>query len=184
MTFAGITKMKKTIFLYGLAAIIFISCNNNRLLPEKDLAKVTEIPSDTLISIDASETLGQWYSLVISANGEVVFTPTKYNGYGKPNVPQGEPIKSRISREQLEEIIREVENQNFFSLDETYKMDENGCEGRVMDAGLRNISIVINQRKKKVNWKGCQKNGDNFPPQFFSIFNKILEITETRRWTN
>ena len=104
------------LFFYVVVFFSIISggCRTNKLLLETDDSR---IPPDTLISISLSETLDQWFTLEISADGETVYTPTKYNGYNRTNLPpQGVSVKSRISKEQLEEIIREFENQKFFSL--------------------------------------------------------------------
>ncbi len=102
---------------------LLLETQDNKSLPETQENKLlletadgSPIPPDTLISVGLSETLDQWFTLTISADGEMVYTPTYYNGYNRTNLPpQGVPVKSRISREELEEIIREFENQKFFS---------------------------------------------------------------------
>ncbi len=141
-----------------------------------ETADGSRIPPDTSISVSESETFGQWFTLVISADGEVVYTPTNYTGYNWQNLPpQGVPIKSRISREQLEEIIREFENQKFFSLNNAYE-----C-GYVADGAVRTISIVIGGKKKSVYWRKCEKNGKDFPPEFFAVFKKINEVGKRKQ---
>lgn len=173
-------KILRNIFLCGLTAVVLSACiERNSLLSEN--ANGSRIPPDTLISVESSETLDQWYSYVISANGEVVYMPIKYNGYNQPLVTQGVPIKRRISQEQLEQIVREFENQKFFSLNNEYQMGENGCKGRVLDAGIRTVSIEIGGRKKTVHWKGCRKNGTNYPPQLFAVIEKILKTVNAAR---
>jgi hypothetical protein len=171
--------------LFTIAAIFvltFCGCRENKLLPEMNETNGSRIPSDTLISISLSETLSQWFTLVISADGKAVYTPTKFNGYNRENIPpQGVPVESRISSEQLEEIIREFENQKFFSLDDSYQQGAGECGGRVLDAGVRTISIEIGGRKKNVRWAGCLKDGQNFPPEFFAVFNKITS-TGNGKW--
>ena len=143
----------------------------------------SRIQPDTLISVSLSETLGQWFTLTISADGEMIYTPTKFNGYNRTNVlPQGVPVKSRISREELEEIVREFENQNFFSLNDSYEQASGECEnGRILDAGIRSVSIEIGGRKKSVKWKACMKDGKDFPPEFFAVFDKINEVRSRNR---
>ncbi len=162
-----------------LFAIIYGGCQKNKLLLETEGSR---IPPDTLISVNKSETLDQWFTLEISADGETVYTPTKYNGYDWTNVPpQGVPVKSRISREQLEEIIREFENHQFVSLYNSYKQGENGCDSRVLDAGVRTVSITIGGRKKFVRWEGCMKDRKTIPPEFFAVYDKIYEITRANQ---
>lgn len=157
--------------------LMFAGCQENKLLLETKGTNDSQIPPDTIISVSLSETLGQWFTLEISADGETIYTPTKYNGYNRTNLPpQGIPVKSRISKEQLEEIIREFENQKFFSLYNSYNQGESGCDSRVLDAGVRTISIEIGGRKKSVSWNGCMKDGKNVPPQFFAVFDKINEV--------
>lgn len=179
----------------ALLAIMSGGCQENKLFLETNGADGSQIPPDTLIPVDSqippdtlisvglSETLGQWFTLVISADGETVYTPTYYNGYNRTNLPpQGVPFKSRISREQLEEVIREFENQKFFSLKNSYEQGAGKCENnRVLDAGVRTISIEIGGRKKSVSWKGCQIDGKNVPPEFFAVFDKINQVTSRNR---
>lgn len=172
------TSMKNYKLFFCIAALFIISsggCQKNKLLLETSGANSSRIPPDTLISVSESETLGQWFTLVISADGEVVYTPTKYNGYNRENLPpQGVPVKNRISREQMEEIIREFENQKFFSLWNSYSQGGLGCDdSRIFDAGVRTVSIEINGRKKSVRWNGCQKDGEDFPPEFFAVFKNV-----------
>ncbi len=176
--------MKNYIFcIVALFALISGGCQgNDKLLLETKGADGSRISPDTLISVSLSETLGQWFTLEISADGETVYTPTKFNGYNRENIPpQGVPVESRISREQLEEIIREFENQKFFSLYNSYKQGENGCDSRVFDAGVITISITIGGRKKFVHWDGCMKDGKNIPPEFFAVFDKIDEVTSRKQ---
>ncbi|CAN5860248.1 hypothetical protein BH20ACI4_BH20ACI4_14550 [soil metagenome] len=172
--------------LFAISAIFFVltffGCRENKLLPETNETNGSRIPPDTLISISLSETLGQWFTLVISADGKTIYTPTKFNGYNRENIPpQGVPVENRISREQLEEIVREFEKQKFFSLDDSYKQGEGECEGRVFDAGVRTVSIEIGGRKKSVRWAGCMKNGKDIPPEFFAVFDKISTIGSSKR---
>lgn len=164
---------KTRICVVAVFALICVGCQGNKLLLETE---GSPIPPDTLISVSLSETLGQWFTLEISADGETVYTPTLYNGYDRTNLPPQEvPVKSRISGAQLEEIIREFENQKFFSLDDSYIQGESGCSSRVFDAGVRTISIEIGGRKKSVRWDGCMKDGKEIPPEFFAVFEKINE---------
>ncbi len=171
--------LQKILFTFAAIFVLtFSSCQKNKLLPETTETNGSRIPPDTLISISESETLGQWFTLVISADGKRIYTPTKFNGYNRANIlPQGVPVESRISPEKLEEIIREFENQKFFSLWNSYSQGGFGCDdSRIFDAGVRTISIEIGGRKKSVRWAGCLKNGDNFPPEFFAVFYKIKSI--------
>jgi hydroxymethylpyrimidine pyrophosphatase-like HAD family hydrolase len=171
--------MKNYKLFLCLGAIFFLmsgSCQRNNQLLETSGANGSRIPSDALISVSESETLGQWFTLFISANGEVVYTPTKYTGYNRENLPpQGVPIKSRINREQLEEIIREFENQKFFSLDDSYN-----C-GYAPDGAVRTVSIEIGGKKKSVHWRKCNKDGKDFPPEFFAVFDKINEVRNRKQ---
>ena len=98
-----------------LAVFTLPSCTpqDNLLIPEKEAGKISQIPPDTKITVESFEPLGHPYSLIIYANGEVVFTPKSYQGYGKPTFKEG-VFKSRISPEKLEGIIREFEKQKFF----------------------------------------------------------------------
>ncbi|MEP6924405.1 MAG: DUF6438 domain-containing protein [Pyrinomonadaceae bacterium] len=174
----NVTLQKIFFCIIALFSMMSSACQKNKLLLETNAADGSRIPPNTLISVSSSETLDQWFTLTISADGKMVYTPTKYNGYNRENLPsQGVPVKSRISREELEEIVREFENQKFFSLKNSYEQGSGECEdSRILDAGIRTVSIEIGGRKKSVNWKACQKVGKDFPPEFFAIFDKINEI--------
>lgn len=160
-----------------IICVISSSCQTNKLLLESNTPNGSQIPSDTLISISKSETLDQWFTLDISADGKTTYTPTKYNGYNRTNLPpQGVPIKGQISLEQLEEIIREFENQKFFSLRDSYNQGEGDCKSRVLDAGVRTISIKIKGQRKSVEWRACRKDGKDLPSEFFVVYEKINAI--------
>lgn len=171
--------LQKILFTFATIFVLTLcGCRENKLLPGTNETNGSRIPPDTLISISESETLGQWFTLVISADGKTVYTPTQFNGYNRENTPpQGVPVESRISPEKLEEIIREFENQKFFSLSSSYSQGGFGCDdSRIFDAGVRTVSIEIGGRKKSVHWAGCLKNGDDFPPEFFAVFYKIKSM--------
>lgn len=160
--------------------LTFAGCRENRLLLETGETNGSRIPADTVISISESETLGQWFTLVISADGKVIYTPTQFNGYNRENIPpQNVPVESRISPEQLVEIIREFEKRKFFSLNDSYEQGTGECKGRVLDAGVKTVSVEIGGRKKSVRWDGCMKDGKDLPPEFIAVFNKITSI---RNW--
>jgi hypothetical protein len=171
---------KSYFYLIAVSVSMLVGCQGNKLLPETNGANSVQIPPDTKISMSLKNTLSQWFTLEISADGETIYTPTQYNGYGdRSNLPpQGVPIKSRISREQLEEIIREFEKQNFFSLNDSYSPGRDGCERAGLDAGLMTIFIRIGGREKTVIWDSCRKEKKDFPSEFFAVFNKIEEL----RW--
>lgn len=170
--------------LFAAAALILMlgGCREDGSLLKKAEPNGSRIPPDTLISISESETLGQWFTLVIYADGKAVYTPTQFNGYNRENIPpQGVPVESRISGDQLEEIISEFEKQKFFSLDDSYHKGNGDCRSGGLDAGVKTVAIEIGEKRKTVRWDGCKKNGKDFPPEFFAVFDKIASVEKEKR---
>lgn len=172
------------IILLSFVGVIFISCSilEKRSLLEKDDRVDFKLSSDTLISIEHTEYLGQCYTLVISADGNVILTPTKYMGYGDPDVPQKVPIKSRITNKQLVQIIREFEKEDFFSLKDTYRMQQTPeCSDIFTDGSSKTVSITINGRKKSVFWENCFTSSQFLPARLGNITNKIHEVVNIKQ---
>ena len=139
-------RILQKLFLFGLMAVVLSACiERNSLLVEN--ANGSRIPPDTLISVESSAPLER-YTYIISANGEVVYQQTTFTGYSKPIATQGDPVKSNIGQDQLEQIVREFENQEFFSLNDQYQMGENGCEGGVRDAGNQSFQSQSGEERK------------------------------------
>ncbi len=150
----------------------------NTLL-EKSAEGKYEIPSDTLFSIKEDNYLGQYYMFVISADGNAVLTPTEFGGYGKAKVPQNVPVKTRLTQENLVEIIKTIEDVNFFSLRGKYQSGDVECPTRENDGIGQTFTIRIGGKEKRVFWENCFKDGEKFPKQLLKIQAKIEEFVDT-----
>lgn len=126
------------------------------------------IPNDTLITLErdpdffgkVGESPCPFYKLTIFADRKVELEPKEYNHNAKKLV-FGEVIKSRISEEQLKELIAEFEKIDFYSLKSTFENKENSldvCPKYGTDSATTKTSITINGKTKQVeHYHGCRE---------------------------
>lgn len=167
--------------LIVLISVVFVgfSCSlkkENTLPPEKNdkgkntiLKKNTEgkyeVPPDTLISIKKENFLGQYYTIIISADGNAILTPTQFGGYDEPKVPQNVPFKSRLTEENLVELLKKIEDINFFSMRDKYQMGDVECPKVVLDGTAKTFTVRIRGKQKSVYWENCENDRKMIPQQ-------------------
>src|SRR5687767_14061937 len=96
---------------------LFLTCTagagNHSVNNSPQIAATPAIPSDTLITLERScarcRGIGPEYRLKISADGVVVYV-------GKGFVRKKGKARSRITQEQLRQLISEFDKTNYFSL--------------------------------------------------------------------
>ncbi|MGI8469915.1 MAG: DUF6438 domain-containing protein [Pyrinomonadaceae bacterium] len=187
----------KICFIVAFLLLITFGCSSNNDIPTKlqptEIQKQhsPNIPPDTLISLERTGCYGTCsaYTLVILTDGTVIFGSSMYYvRNGKESVQKSlRPIKSEISKEQLQQIIDEFERANFFSLKDSYRDVSDGCPTWGTDAPSVFVSIQINGRKKSIEHNlGCRYSGKDFPRVFpkelYELENKIDEIVNTEQW--
>ncbi|MGI8641614.1 MAG: DUF6438 domain-containing protein [Pyrinomonadaceae bacterium] len=147
------------------------------------------IPQDTLITLERNP--GHWgmsglspcpfYKLTIFADGIVELEPKDYNEY---KIVTGKIIKSRISQEQLKQLISEFEKIDFYSLKSTFESKENSlddCPEYGTDAVTAIMSITIKGKTKQVeHYHGCRKT--EALSKLTNLENKIDEIVNIKQW--
>jgi hypothetical protein len=121
------------------------------------------------ITLERTTCLGTcpYYSLKIFGNGTVV-----YNGYKFVNVT-GQQI-SKISEEEIGELIRAFYSTDYFSLDNNY------TEIVSTDHLTATTSININGTYKEV----IDNHGAIAPENLRLLENKIDEVTNSSKWTS
>ncbi|MEP6911612.1 MAG: DUF6438 domain-containing protein [bacterium] len=138
------------------------------------------IPKDTVITLTRTGCFGYCpsYTLTISADGSVTFE-------GRDYVKTKGTFKSRISRKQLQQLISEFKNANYFSLKNKYESEEDGCSTVWTDYPSATTSIRINGKSKSIlHYYGCHKDPGNamYPKGLTELESKIDQIVGTERW--
>jgi Domain of unknown function (DUF6438) len=139
-----------------------------------------EIPADTAIMLERTICFGTCpaYKLTISADGAVVFDGMEF-------VKTSRIVHSKISKDQLKQLIAEFERAQYFSLRESYYSEEDGCPEFWTDSPTVTTSLRINgQYKSIIHYWGCQENNGEsiYPKALFDLENKIDEIVGTKEW--
>src|SRR5262245_50239604 len=130
------------------------------------------IPQDLMITLERTECFGSCpdYKLTVAADGAVVFEGRRFVKR------EGATEKSAISREQLKQLIAEVDRVKFFSLEDNYE-----CAELWSDNPTAFTSIRINGKSKTIkHYYGCR--GPKVPKEFTELENKIDEIVNTAKW--
>lgn len=148
------------------------------------------IPEDTLITFDRRPNffaLCPFYKLTISADGTVELEPKGFSGEFKEKVITHKVIKSKISQEQLRQLISEFEKIDFYSLKSTFespvKNTQDECPEHWTDSAKTITSITIKGKTKQVeHYHGCR--GAAAMEKLTNLENKIDEIVNIKQWVD
>jgi hypothetical protein len=122
------------------------------------------------------------YSLKVLADGRVVYR-------GKQFVRNRRRAETRLTREQLDQLLSEFEKAEYFSLRNRYLYRADGCPSSALDYPSAITSLRINGRVKTITHDyGCREkppDGDSrvYPGELFALEQRIDEIVGTNRWT-
>lgn len=142
------------------------------------------VPSDTLITLERTGCEGACaiYRLKISADGVVIYE-------GKQFVRKRGKAKSKLTEEQLRQLISEFDRMNYFSMRDSYAHPEDGCAGSGIDYPSAITSIRISGRSKTIAHDyGCrEKPADGsvaqvYPKELYELERRIDEIAGSKRW--
>ena len=113
------------------------------------------------------------YKLTIFDDGKVVYE-------GKDFVKQKGKAEGHITKRELEELVREFERINYFSLDDYY-VDDRNCPEIWTDNPSAITSLNSNGKTKKIDhYYGCR--GLPVLDQLTALERKIDEVVNTKRW--
>lgn len=161
--------MKKTFLIISITALCFVTISETKA---QSLLNNGKIPEDLKITLERLECLGACpaYSLVIKADDSVLFNRKIFKkARGR--------FEDKITKEQIEQIIGEFEKANFFSLQNSYITEKDGCQKYPPDLPAEKISIKINGKRKTVfHYLGCGKT------IIRNLSEKIDEVTNSKRW--
>ncbi|MDQ4122238.1 MAG: hypothetical protein M3209_12430 [Acidobacteriota bacterium] len=124
---------------------------------------------------------------MISADGTVELEPKGFSGEFKEKVIIHKVIKSKISKEQLRQLISEFEKIDFYSLNSTFespdKNSQSDCPELWFDSATTVTSITIKGKTKQVeHYHGCQ--GSEAMKKLTNLENKIDETVNIKQWVD
>ena len=138
------------------------------------------IPTDTLITLERSGCYGECpsYTLTISASGAVTYEGREYvkvKGISRLN----------ISDDKVRQLIAVFDKAQYFSLNDKYETEKDGCPEVWTDSSSAITSIRINGKSKSIShYHGCQE-GDGkliYPKVLTDLEDTIDEIVGTQLW--
>lgn len=159
-------------------------------MAKSEITAEPKIPADTLITLQRTGCYGSCpsYTLTVAADGTVVFNATAYwAGEGKSSrLKQSGIIMSKVSQEQVSQLISEFERAGYFSLGDSYTSNDDCLGGVATDLPSAYTSIQVNGRRKAISHNyGCVDKGGGFvfyPRQLIKLEKRIDEIVNTEQW--
>lgn len=154
--------------------ILICSCANSDNSAPKSLKLIMKM--DTMIAKPCID-----YAVFIKPNGKTVITKDCYRS------EENQTYESQLNESQMTEIIREVENSNFFSFENNYSYGSKNCSSLSTDSPTVTLTINFDGKKKTIkHYYGCFINSwfsrENALQPLFNLENKIDEIVGTKKW--
>jgi hypothetical protein len=121
------------------------------VVPNYIIAAPQKCENDIVITIERTSCFGDCpvYSAQIYADGSVVYE-------GKSNVKETGERRFKISQDRIQQLFKEFEQVDYFSLKDKYDADENGMSWT--DLPTTTTSVCLDGRKKRVvNYYGAPK---------------------------
>lgn len=152
---------------------LLLACGHSShvLNQAQQISSTQAIPADMLITLDRTGCKG-WcpmYTLKISADGRVVYQ-------GKQFVRNRRRAESKLTQEQLRQLLAEFEKADYFSLRDRYQYWEDGCPTGAKDYPSAITSIKINGKAKTITHDhGCREKsvdgrpGPVYPKELFAL---------------
>jgi hypothetical protein len=153
--------------------LVFTGCNRET---SPTAASIEEIPKDLIIVLERGVCFGTCpaYKLTITANGSVEFE-------GRHFVKKKGVVRATISREQLKHLVTEFEKARYFTLQDRYVDEGDGCAKVLTDSPSVNTSITIAGKTKSVeHYHGCK--GPLVLEQLTVLENRIDEVVNASQW--
>ena len=113
------------------------------------------------------------YKISIYGDGLVIYE-------GREFVKTKGDADGRITKEQVQQLVREFEKIGYFKLADEYSLDKN-CPNAWTDAPTYITSLTQNEKTKRVlHYQGCA--GLPVLEQLTALEDKIDEVVNTKRW--
>lgn len=169
-------------FGIGVLFVSFGIIENSVKTPFQELpfqpSNQTESQESTEITLERTACFGDCpdYKLTISGDGTIVFEGRKF-------VKTNGIVKSKIDSEKIQQIINEFEKAKYFSLNDKYVNEGDGCPEVWTDSPTARTSIKINGKTKSIiHYYGCQEKEFVYPQALTKLESKIDEIVSTKQW--
>lgn len=115
-----------------------------------------------------------FYKLTIYEDGKVEYE-------GEDHVKQKGKAEGRITKAELEELIREFERIDYLNLADDYTSDSKNCPQTWTDHPSAVTSLNWKGKKKRIaHYHGCQ--GSTVLQQLTALEDKIDQVVKTERW--
>ena len=148
------------------------------------------VPPDTVITLERTACYGRCpdYTLMISGDGTVIYDGRQY-------VKHVGLIRGTITKDQVNQLIKEFERIKYSSLRDRYESVPDGCPTTATDHPWANTSIKVNGTFKAIkHYYGCQFSeppsrdhvpsgmGLVYPRELVELESKIDEVVNTKQW--
>lgn len=145
-----------------------------------------DIPKDLVIELVRSPCYGSCpsYSLRITADGSVTFRPISYSG---SMTMFGEPLKGRVTRQQLRQLLSEFRKIKFRSIRSRIEPSDRRSipECRIMGTDAPSAETILTAAgttKRVYHYLGC--HGSSVVEDLNKLDNLIDEVANTQQWTS
>ncbi len=128
------------------------------------------------------------YKIVLFADGMVIYDGREY-------VKEAGIVRSTITQDQVNQLIKEFERTSYFSLRDRYEDVRDGCPTSASDSAWANTSIKVNGSFKAImHYYGCQysepPSRDHvphirelvYPKELVDLERKIDEVVNIKQW--
>ena len=169
--------------------VLFCSCSDVRNANDR-----RPIGDELTIRMERKGCYGQCpvYDLNIQQNGDVTFE-------GKGYTTTIGTVESKVTQEQLQELISEIRNNDFFAFRNAYETGADSCPTTVTDMPTVILTVRLDGREKTVShYHGCLESSElqpaepgmvhraeklhPFPRKLTTLEDRVDEIVMTKRW--
>jgi hypothetical protein len=148
------------------------------------------VPTDTVITLERTGGMSTCpvYKIMIFADGMVIYDGREY-------VKQVGIVRSTITQDQINQLIREFERISYFSLRDRYEDVPDGCPTSGSDSAWANTSIKVDGSYKAIrHYYGCwyseTPSRDHvphikelvYPKELVDLESRIDEVVNIKQW--
>ena len=165
--------MNRSFWVPGL--LLLSACARRETVPSPQDAPSQSAGPTPAITLERTACFGRCpvYTLAIFPSGEVHFE-------GKANVHQMGAATGKVPREQVDQLLSEIERAGYFSLADRYAAAEPSCGRYATDAPTVITSVRVGNRTKRVvHDYGC----GSVPGLLTVLERRIDEAVNSGQWT-
>ena len=137
--------------------------------------------ADTIITLKRGKCYGTCpvYKVEIHGNGKLIYEGINY-------VKLEGQVTAELTKEQLHELISEINKAKYFTLRNSYVNERDGCTSIVSDRSWVYTTIQIKRRRKSIkHYVGCHEGSNQFSldlQRLKRLEDKIDEIIKIDQW--